>query len=974
MRPFRSFSPEPSPAGRPLDALVLTTSNERQARASEAQLRECRGIPSRNVMIVPDPAGMRVGSGGATLLSLEHLAELFGASRGEGFEHRRVLIVHSGGDSRRLPAYAAQGKIFVPTGMVDDTGRPRTLFDLIVRDLEPLVPPGRVVVATGDVYLNLAADSPDLGGADVVGVAIPSTLATGSRHGVYIAGRDGEVLEFLQKPPPTTQRERGAVRKGRVLVDTGVLSFSAPAVRRMLRAARRGASGPSLSRSLKEGKVTLDLYDAITTAMALRTRSRVEENLALAEFRRVIGTFALVVRESPHAGFLHLGSTGEVLSRLSRVRELTTINSDGVERVECRGRAVIDACSFGQRARLGGENLVVNVPAGLSSRVDLPRGFGLAYLPVGRSQWACLRFGTRDDFKCDIATARGRYSVLANLAARVRRGEISAARVFAGAAGRSLWDARLWPIGTLDHVTRGTIWLQESLGPIPREWYAERLSLPALLGRVNHARLATLRGDAAARSIVRDLPARLAADPPAPLSDWLEAVRDARTASFAAGILRQAVSGAVRPSLAAVAQLAASDLARKWPREARNAGSGTARTLEVAAFASVRASVSVNVRPAPRPTSPGILADQVIWVTCPARIDLAGGWSDTPPICADLGGTVVNASITLNGQYPIQVVCRLSDRLGIRITSIDLGRSVHLRNAGALRSFEDPTQWASLPKAALALSGLVPPEASTPLSRWLDGLGAGIDLTVFSALPKGSGLGGSSILGAAVLAALGRLTGRPLGTDALIRQTSLLEQVMSTGGGWQDQAGGVTAGVKIITTRPGEDQIPTIRAIPVEATLSNPEVAPLLLLYYTGQRRLARNILRNVVSRYLRRDREALAVIGRLKEGASHMAEALRAGSLDGFVRRLNEYWQLKCTLDPGTTNPLIEGIRGRVLPHLDACCLPGAGGGGFVFMLAKSRRHARRVRDMLADRPPNRLARFYDFALDPRGLGMSVL
>jgi 16S rRNA pseudouridine516 synthase len=55
----------------------------------------------------------------------------------------------------------------------------------------------------------------------------------------------------------------------------------------------------------------------------------------------------------------------------------------------------------------------------------------------------------------------------------------------------------------------------------------------------------------------------------------------------------------------------------------------------------------VTLPTAPRPA--GILHDQVVWVTSPVRIDFAGGWSDTPPICLEQGGTVLNAAVTLNG-------------------------------------------------------------------------------------------------------------------------------------------------------------------------------------------------------------------------------------------------------------------------------------------------------------------------------------
>lgn len=32
-----------------------------------------------------------------------------------------------------------------------------------------------------------------------------------------------------------------------------------------------------------------------------------------------------------------------------------------------------------------------------------------------------------------------------------------------------------------------------------------------------------------------------------------------------------------------------------------------------------------------------------------------GGWSDTPPICCEMGGTVLNAAISLNGELPVEV-------------------------------------------------------------------------------------------------------------------------------------------------------------------------------------------------------------------------------------------------------------------------------------------------------------------------------
>ena len=50
-----------------------------------------------------------------------------------------------------------------------------------------------------------------------------------------------------------------------------------------------------------------------------------------------------------------------------------------------------------------------------------------------------------------------------------------------------------------------------------------------------------------------------------------------------------------------------------------------------------------------------VYSDQIVWGRSPVRIDLAGGWTDTPPYCLNEGGNVVNIAIELNGQPPLQV-------------------------------------------------------------------------------------------------------------------------------------------------------------------------------------------------------------------------------------------------------------------------------------------------------------------------------
>ncbi len=402
-------------------------------------------------------------------------------------------------------------------------------------------------------------------------------------------------------------------------------------------------------------------------------------------------------------------------------------------------------------------------------------------------------------------------------------------------------------------------------------------------------------------------------------------------------------------------------------------GLATPPSMRQAAFSAVADSVAQSAAIPGHPKPAQILHDQVVWVTTPVRMDFAGGWSDTPPISTELGGCVVNAAITLNGQYPIQVMAKLNQEGVIRLSSIDLSERITLSTTAELLDHANPHHWAALPKAALILAGIGPSDPKIPLGKWLKVLGGGLDLTIFSALPKGSGMGASSILGAAVLACLGRVLGEPFSADHLITLTSILEQRMCTGGGWQDQVGGIIPGVKLIRTKPGPDQTPAL-SWSVFNLRPGGALRERTLLYFTGQKRMARNILHNVVHRYLSRDPGLLKTIDDLKTAALDMKACLDAQDVDGFAQGIEQYWTLKKQVDPGATNPQIEALLKSVARWTEGRLLPGAGGGGFILLVARNAAAARKIQATLSANPPNALARFFDFEVDQTGLKVTVL
>lgn len=335
----------------------------------------------------------------------------------------------------------------------------------------------------------------------------------------------------------------------------------------------------------------------------------------------------------------------------------------------------------------------------------------------------------------------------------------------------------------------------------------------------------------------------------------------------------------------------------------------------------------------------------VVRVTRPLRLDLAGGWSDTPPICYERGGAVLNAAVRLEGCDPVVAEVKRIDVPEVRVESVDLGKSGVLTKREEIYGKQDPHDWCALVKSALQVVGY----------EFKQG---GIAIRIRADVPKGSGMGTSSILGSALVEAL-VVALRPVRSipsqtaflDKIALLTMKLEQVMATGGGWEDQMGALYPGVKLIETEKGRKQAFRVRRLSAKAEAKLAKfVADRGVLYFTGQKRMARNVLRGVLSFYEKNPYGiAHAIIDNLKKDASDAFHALERGDMARFTAVLNRYWLNKKALDPGSTNPHVESIIARIAPWTDAVTLAGAGGGGFLFALAKSRQAKAHMLEVLA-------------------------
>ena len=324
----------------------------------------------------------------------------------------------------------------------------------------------------------------------------------------------------------------------------------------------------------------------------------------------------------------------------------------------------------------------------------------------------------------------------------------------------------------------------------------------------------------------------------------------------------------------------------------------------------------------------GLRSDEIAWGRAPARLDLAGGWTDTPPYTLENGGTVLNAAVLLNGQPPVQVYGRVTAEPLIRVRSIDLGTHLDIGSWDELFDYSSAVGAFSLVKAALVICGFTPlsggSDRNRPLREVLATFGGGLEITTLAAIPKGSGLGTSSIMGAVLLAVIHRMMGRTLLGNELFHDVLRLEQELTTGGGWQDQIGGAIGGVKLITAQAGLVPEVSIRFVPADV-LDPRQNGRQTLLYYTGMTRLAKNILQNVVGRYFDRDRRAMTALRQLGGLATRMAEAMGRKDVHQFGHMLDEAWNLNQQLDPQSTTAEIESLLSRLQPYLYGAKLLGA-------------------------------------------------
>lgn len=333
------------------------------------------------------------------------------------------------------------------------------------------------------------------------------------------------------------------------------------------------------------------------------------------------------------------------------------------------------------------------------------------------------------------------------------------------------------------------------------------------------------------------------------------------------------------------------------------------------------------------------MSPDVVRASAPLRISFVGGGTDFPHYFERYGGAVLSATI----DRAAHVTLTPREDRGVRIRSLDLGHLVEYRLD------DGPTYDGvmDLPKAAVARMGL----------------DVGLELDITSDAPPGSGLGGSSALVTAVVAALAALDGRSMSRDELARTAYAIEREdLGIAGGWQDQYAAAYGGFNLI-----EFSSDGVRV--TEVGCSAEMLARLrerLLLCDTGSVRTDLGLIDVQIRLFHEGREETLVGMKHLHEMAYELRQVIEAGDLDALGPLLHEAYVNKRRMNPHITDGTpIESLL--ALAHeagAEGGKICGAGGGGYLLLACRPERRAEVVAALEAHG-----ARVTDFAFSHDGV-----
>uniref|UniRef100_A0A8C2GJ50 Fucose-1-phosphate guanylyltransferase n=1 Tax=Cyprinus carpio TaxID=7962 RepID=A0A8C2GJ50_CYPCA len=417
------------------DLVVITAVDEDQRSAYEIQITdklERKELPlGIRYHVFADPPGCKIGNGGSTLHSLQCLHDKYGKSL-SGF---KVILIHAGGFSQRLPSASALGKILTAVPLGNPLYQMLELKLAMYVDFPAHMKPGMLVTCADDIELYSVSDQENVvfDKSGFTALAHPSPLSIGTTHGVFVLEPaetpricDMEYRtcsKFLHKPSVEKMFKCNAVckREGEEFVYTdSTYYFDYGTAMTLL----------TLFREISPLTCEIDAYGDFLQALGRRATVDYTENTAnvtkkengLVEIRRKIfhhlkGT-ALNVILLNNSKFYHVGTTEEYLFHftadsclraelglLSANTRVCVTHSILHPSVTVSQGSVVEYSRLDARVKVGSRSIISGCWIGTD--LTVPSDTFIHSLSVnldGKTGFVTVVFGVKDDLKKSVSS------------------------------------------------------------------------------------------------------------------------------------------------------------------------------------------------------------------------------------------------------------------------------------------------------------------------------------------------------------------------------------------------------------------------------------------------------------------------------------------------------------------------------------------------------------------------------------------
>lgn len=317
---------------------------------------------------------------------------------------------------------------------------------------------------------------------------------------------------------------------------------------------------------------------------------------------------------------------------------------------------------------------------------------------------------------------------------------------------------------------------------------------------------------------------------------------------------------------------------------------------------------------------------RLVRARAPLRLGFAGGGTDVSPFCDQYGGAVLNATI---GMFAYASVLPRTDGV-VELHTTDSGDSAIFSAKEAL-----PLD----PRFTLH-RGVY----ERVVRDFCDGQRFACTIYTHCDAPPGSGLGSSSTVVVALLAAFQELLGLPLGEYELARLAFSIErQDLAMAGGKQDQYAAAFGGVNFMEFL--SDDVVIVNPLRVKRSFLS-ELEASLVLYFTGVSRASASIIKEQIGNMREADSDAVSAALQLKADAVDIKHAVLTSDVPRFAKVLNRSWEAKKQMAKQITNPQIDAIYELAMANgAYAGKVSGAGGGGFMMFICDPARRPNLVR-----------------------------